>query len=94
MTNNHGLFNKYTVTKTNGEPTDPGAQYFVLRIDTDYAARFALTSYISAIQERQPEFAQQLIDWLESTPVRSDNPQIDAIVSKVLPYKAKRGQKE
>ena len=35
---------RYTVTKTEGE-TDPEAQYFVLRIDKDPAARIALQAY-------------------------------------------------
>ncbi len=28
------LHSKYRVEKTNSEPTDPTAQYFVLRVDT------------------------------------------------------------
>lgn len=81
------LYNKYTVTHTDGSPTDPAAQYFVLRIDTDYAARWALSTYISSIQEREPEFAKQLAEWLESTPVDSGFPQIDSMVTQIVPYK-------
>ena len=43
--NQRGLDKKrYTVTKTEGD-TDPDAQYFVLRIDKDPAARIALRAY-------------------------------------------------
>ena len=40
-----GLYKKYIITKANGEPIDPEAQYFVLRIDTDPHAREALKAY-------------------------------------------------
>ncbi len=43
--NKSGLDKKrYIVTKTEGE-TDPDAQYFILRIDKDPAARLALRKY-------------------------------------------------
>lgn len=82
-----GLYNKYAVTHADGSPTDPNAQYFVLRIDTDYAARWALSTYISSIQDRDPEFARQLAEWLEATPENSGNPQIDGMVTQIVPYK-------
>lgn len=63
------LYQKYTVSKTDGEPIDPDARYFVLRIDTDPAARRALQAYISNIRVRDPEFAKQLADWLGTTPL-------------------------
>ena len=56
-----GLFNKYTVTKNDGTPTDPNAQYFVLRIDTDPAARVALIQY--AYAQEDLVFREQLLDW-------------------------------
>jgi len=59
-----GLFNKYTVTKTDGSPVDPDAQYFVLRIDTDYAARVAVLAYANSIQVDNPQFAEQLRRWV------------------------------
>jgi len=37
-----GLYNKYVIAKESGEPLDPDAEYFVLRIDSDPAARMAL----------------------------------------------------
>lgn len=57
------LYNKYTITKTDGTPVDPNAQYFVLRIDTDPAAREALLAYAKAIVKDDPEFAEQLLQW-------------------------------
>jgi len=63
------LYHKYNVTKADGSPIDPSAQYFVLRIDTDYAARRALQAYISNIRASDPEFAKQLADWLGTTPL-------------------------
>lgn len=55
------LYNKYNVTKANGEPTDPNAQYFVLRIDTDPAARVALIQY--AYTQEDLAFREELLDW-------------------------------
>ena len=31
--NPHGLHHRYVITKANGEPVDPRAEYFVLRLD-------------------------------------------------------------
>lgn len=39
-----GLFSKYQVTRVDG-PTDPKAEYFVLRLDTDPVARIAALEY-------------------------------------------------
>lgn len=60
------LYNKYQVSKSNGEPTDPNAQYFVLRIDTDPNARTALLMYAELIDDKEPEFAHQLRYWVLS----------------------------
>jgi len=57
------LYRKYCVQKVMGE-TDPDAQYFVLRIDKDPAARKALMAYILAIQESDDDFAEDLVRWL------------------------------
>lgn len=37
--NKPGLYRKYKIEKASGEPIDPHADYFVLRIDTDQWAR-------------------------------------------------------
>lgn len=58
------LYRKYEIRKTNGEPIDPNAQYFTLRIDTDQAARAALLTYAAQIENVSPEFANQLRDWV------------------------------
>ena len=58
------LFPKYNVTKNDGSPVDPNAQYFVLRIDTDPAARKAVLRYSSYISPIDPEFAEQLYQWV------------------------------
>lgn len=58
------LYNKYQITKVSGEPVNPDAQYFVLRIDTDPAARVALLAYATEIEDTEPVFARQLYDWV------------------------------
>lgn len=55
-----GLYGKYKVEKADGSPTDPEARYFVLRIDTDAAARSALRLYCKEIKESAPELARDL----------------------------------
>lgn len=57
------LYRKFEIAKTNGNPVDPLAQYFVLRIDTDHAARVALLAYADVIERGEPEFASQLRLW-------------------------------
>lgn len=58
------LYNKYKIAKANGDDVDPHAQYFVLRIDSDPAARQALRCYLDSIAKSDPEFAGQLNNWL------------------------------
>lgn len=60
------IYKKYKITKSSGEPVDPNAQYFVLRIDTDPAARAALLAYADQIQDTLPEFAEQLRNWVKA----------------------------
>lgn len=55
-----GLYNKYHVTKTDGSPIDPEARYFVLRYDTDSAARKALAVYARYIEAENPDLARDL----------------------------------
>jgi len=57
------LFDKYIVKKAHGS-TDPNAQYFVLRIDTDPAARAALLVYADQVKYDDPEFAKELQAWV------------------------------
>ena len=58
------LYNKYIVEKADGTPVDPEAQYFVLRIDTDPAARHAVLQYAAYIGASDPEFADELRNWV------------------------------
>ncbi len=44
-----GPYDKYAVTKTDGSPVDPEAQYFVLRLDTDPFSWLAMLTYASAL---------------------------------------------
>lgn len=43
-----GLYGKYIVSKADGTPIDPSADYFVLRLDSDPAAREAALRYADA----------------------------------------------
>lgn len=61
------LYGKYHIAKADGSPIDPNAKYFVLRIDTDQAAREALKTYANYIEYDEPEFAAELRQWLEDT---------------------------
>jgi len=60
MNKKKGLHGKYLVTKADGSPTDPGAVYFTLRIDTDPHARAAIWAYIESCREEEPELARDL----------------------------------
>jgi hypothetical protein len=54
-----GPYPKYTVTKNDGD-TDPNADYFVLRLDKDEAARSAAWAYANYIEPDNPELARDL----------------------------------
>ncbi len=58
------LYRKFDIQKTNGEPVDTFAQYFVLRIDTDHASRVALLAYADVMEQDEPELAGQLRLWV------------------------------
>ena len=57
-----GLYHKYIVRKADGSPISPMAEYFVLRLDTDRAARIAAMAYAEAILEQKPMLANDLAD--------------------------------
>lgn len=57
-----GLYQKYNITKIDGSPINPNAQYFVLRLDTDRAARIATLAYAEAILNDNPLLAVELVD--------------------------------
>jgi predicted transcriptional regulator len=48
-----GWYDKYEVSKTDGSELDTRADYFVLRLDTDPAARAAALAYASVCQDRK-----------------------------------------
>lgn len=68
-----GLYRKYKIEKSDGTPTDPQAQYFVLRIDSDMAAREALKAYAGFIRRYDPDFSAELLQWLRETPFKPKN---------------------
>jgi len=55
-----GYEKKYIISKSNGNPTDPKADYFVLRLDTDPNARIALVAYANAVRNYNKPFADDL----------------------------------
>ena len=65
-----GLYAKYKVEKTDGTPTDTDAQYFVLRLDTDSHARFAMQAYARSIRSQNPVLALAIEDWVDRLEAR------------------------
>lgn len=58
---NRGWYGKYIIEKVDGTPIDPQAEYFVLRIDKDPAARIAAMAYAEAIRETAPQLSIDII---------------------------------
>lgn len=56
-----GLYHKYNIAKVDGSPVDPKAVYFILRLDTDRAARVAAWTYAGEIVESNPLLAFALL---------------------------------
>ena len=56
------IHDKYKLEKTNGNPLDPGAKYFVLRYDCDPNAVRALMTYIESIMGTNLDFALDLVE--------------------------------
>lgn len=62
------IYSKYTITKVDGSETNPNAEYFVLRLDTDRHAQAAVLEYARSVASENPELAEdirQLINWIE-----------------------------
>lgn len=67
--NPNGLHLRYYVTKTNGEPIDPRAEYFVFRLD-DFgsdpkhikACREGILKYAEKIADHLPQLSKDLIE--------------------------------
>lgn len=65
--NPKGLYRRYVVSKVSGEPVDPLAEYFVLRLDPHgsdlahiNACRRAVLMYATEIESTIPELAADL----------------------------------
>lgn len=65
--NPKGLYQKYFLQKTNGEPIDDGAEYFVLRLDGggsdplhNEACRQAILTYATIIKTHLPNLSDDL----------------------------------
>jgi len=65
--NPSGLHRRYNITKASGEPVDPGAEYFVLRLDAGgsdphhiEACRRALREYALWIHSCLPDLANDI----------------------------------
>jgi len=65
MSEKRGLYGKYIIQKRSGEPVDPQAVYFTLRLDTDPHARAAVQAYAESCQAENPELAADLRTLLE-----------------------------
>jgi len=55
-------------------PRDPDAQYFVLRIDCDPHARAALLVYATSVAADNPQFAGEILQWLQDTKGATPHP--------------------
>jgi hypothetical protein len=60
MSEKVGIYDKYVISKRSGM-IDPGAEYFVLRIDSDHHARIALKAYAESIRNDNPNLAFDLL---------------------------------
>lgn len=57
---NGGVDNRFVVTKSNGDPIDAEAKYFVLRIDKDPHALASLYTYALSVADENPDLADDL----------------------------------
>ena len=64
--NPEGLHRKFNVTKADGSPVDPGAEYFLLRLDEDAdpkyreASKLAILTFAGAIETTIPKLAADI----------------------------------
>jgi len=58
------IFPKYFISKVNGNPIDPEAEYFVLRLDTDPHARKAAVTYAQSVKPENPKFSADIFRWV------------------------------
>lgn len=57
-----GLYEKYTVTRTDGNPKHDGCKYFVLDLIHDEYALPAIAAYAMACRKIRPQLAAELAD--------------------------------
>lgn len=57
-----GIYGKYVISKADGSEIDPEACYFVLRLDTDGAARKAMGQYARSCRKENPLLAERIRD--------------------------------
>lgn len=55
-----GYYRKYVISKIDGSPIDPEADYFVLRVDSDQDAREAAKHYAGLIVWKNPILAGEI----------------------------------
>ena len=54
---------KYHITKGDGSPCDPEAEYFVLRVDKDPHAFIAVMTYANSVHDDNPELSADIMLW-------------------------------
>jgi hypothetical protein len=59
-----GLLKKYRITKANGRPADPRAEYFVLRLDYAKHDTDTDTAHVNACRAAVRQYAQEIEPWL------------------------------
>lgn len=61
-----GLYQKYSISRTDGSPMDPNSDYFVLRVDKDSHARKALRVYAENIKDENPILSRDIFKMLRT----------------------------
>jgi hypothetical protein len=70
MSNERGVYGKYILGKADGSSVDPDACYFVLRLDTDKAARAAMRVYAKACGNTNlADDINACLDYLDDPPL-------------------------
>ena len=85
-----GLRNKYVVTKADGSDVGPDANYFVMRVDTDKHAVYAMQAYAHSVKHDNPKLSKEIELWLKGFSSEKDlrkaqsKQQIDKAVKRVV----------
>lgn len=85
-----GLKRKYAISKLDGSPTEPGSDYFVLRLDTIqsdkrhlHACRKAIRAYAVAIQQYNPVLASEILNRYPEVEVKYSQADVDRLMQQV-----------